>query len=65
MANLVSGGIGTWCNPLIGVVHDKGVGLGTVFAGLSLFLAACVAILALNIMFLLPHDYRGPLREHP
>jgi MFS family permease len=62
LLNVTSGVLGFGCNPLIGRYAEQGGTLGTALSALGLPVAASVAVLLYSGKFLLPKDYRGPLR---
>ena len=63
LLNVASGVLSSWWNPLIGSYRDRGGDLGSALAFLALPAAAAAALLLINVLFLLPRDYRGPLRK--
>jgi sugar phosphate permease len=65
LLNVASGVLSSWWNPLIGSYRDRGGDLGSALAFLALPAAAAAALLLVNVLFLLPRDYRGPLRPAP
>ena len=68
LLNVVSGLLTCWVNPLIGSINDAAIehyGQGTldvVFLSLTMVAGLAMVLLMVNRRFLLPHDYRGPLR---
>ncbi len=61
--NVASGVFGSWWNPLIGVYHDLGGELSTALAAMSVPATVSLLLLGLNVKYLVPRDYRGPLRK--
>lgn len=64
LLNVAFGVFGSWSSPFVGYLleHKYVNHLGEVLTSLSLVAAAAVIILALNMRFLLPGDYRGPVK---
>lgn len=63
LLNLSSGVLGFWVNPAIGEFHPSIGGLGAVLADFSLVAAIALGAMLAGMKYLLPHDYRGPLRQ--
>ena len=61
----VAAGFGSWSNALMGGYQGFLGGLGNTLAALSLLIGASLLLVIVNMKFLLPHDYNGPLRGHP
>jgi sugar phosphate permease len=61
LLNVASGALSSWWGPLIGLYRDNGGDLGTALAFLSAPAALAAGLLLVNVFFLLPRDYLGPL----
>lgn len=59
----VASGTFAWTTPFIGRYYERFGGLGPTFAGLSALMGLALVLALFNIVFLLPRDYRGPLRR--
>ena len=62
LLNVAAGAV-SGANWFIGLYYERFGDLGPVFDVLSLVMIAALSIGAINILFLLPRDYRGPLRQ--
>jgi MFS family permease len=62
MLNVAAGSFGVWCHPLIGIYEQEHGDVGRALAALSILMLAAAALLAFSGTYLLPRDYRGPLR---
>jgi len=63
LLNVASGAISAWWGPVIGAYRDRGGELGTALAFLAVPTAVAAGLLIVNVLFLLPRDYLGPLRQ--
>ena len=61
----VAAGFGSFSNILIGSYQDDLGGLGNTLGSLSLLVGVAILLAIVNMRYLLPHDYNGPLRGHP
>jgi hypothetical protein len=62
LRNVASGALGSWWNPLIGFYRDPGGDLGLALAFLATPAGVAAGLLLVDMPFLLPRDYLGPLR---
>jgi hypothetical protein len=65
LLNVASGALSSWWSPLIGYYRDQGGDLGLALAFLAAPLGLAAGLMLVNVFFLLPRDYLGPLREAP
>jgi sugar phosphate permease len=63
LLNVASGALSAWWNPVIGWYRDQGGDLGTALTFLAAPTGTAASLLLVNMFFLLPRDYLGPLRQ--
>src|SRR5262245_28833628 len=63
LLNVASGALSSWWNPVIGWYRDQGGDLGSALAFLAVPSGLAAGLLVVNVFFLLPRDYLGPLRR--
>jgi MFS family permease len=61
LLNVTAGVLGSWADPLIGLIYPHVGGLGNVLAALAVPGATAALLLGLNLRYYVPRDYRGPL----
>jgi hypothetical protein len=63
LLNVAAGALSSWWNPVIGWYRDQGGDLGAALTFLAAPAGVAAGLLLVNVFFLLPRDYLGPLRQ--